>query len=314
MGLVRPRHVSPFPDMPDGWSDIAQAITVDGKLLCLTAAQDVLALPGMRPDEADCPPIAARLTEFDGAAMMQQADLLLEYRYPLFDRVPDGNWILSNAWCPVEEARSMLLAPDGAVLGQLCLGDGIEHLQCDSDGNIWCGYFDHGIFGNNYWDRPGGLEPIGGVGLVKFDQAGKVLWRYADPTLGDFPLDDCYALNVTDSAWASFYGDFPIMHVDSNHQIRLWTNWDEAAGPWAIAVEGNHVLLAGGYDGGTRLVLHCLQGEVAEQVDEARIALPPGTSPKDVRLIGRGDQLHVIHDRSWGRISVSDMLQLSRRS
>ena len=311
MRTIWPRQVSPFPDVQDGWFDIAQAVTAEGDLICLTAEQDVKCFPPNRFEDTDCVPVAARLTAFDGAAVVQQAGFRLEYRYPLFDRLPDGGWIVSNAWCPREDARSVLLAPDGAVVRQLCLGDAIEHLQCDAEGNLWCGYFDEGVLGGNQWDRPGGLEPIGGIGLVKFDQAGKVLWRYADPTLGDFPLDDCYALNVTDSAWASFYGDFPIMHVNSNHQIRLWTNWDEAAGPWAIAVEGNHVLLAGGYDGGTRLVLHCLQGEVAEQVDEARIALPPGTSPKDVRLIGRGDQVHVMHDRSWGRISVSDMLRLS---
>ncbi len=197
------------------------------------------------------------------------------------------------------------------MLDRFCLGDGIGHLQCDHDGNIWCGYFDEGVYGNNGWGLLEGPEPIGSAGLVKFDRTGRVLWRYADSPPFDFTIDDCYALNVTENAWTCFYSDFPVMHVGSGHQIRLWANEDKQAGPWAIAVDGSHVLLAGGYDGGTRLVLHHLQGDLAGQVAEARIALPPETSPKDVRLIGRGDQVHVMHDRSWGRISVSDLLQLS---
>ncbi len=179
---------------------------------------------------------------------------------------------------------------------------------------MWCGYSDEGVYGNNGWGLLRGPEPIGSAGLVKFDRTGRVLWRYNDPPPFDFTIDDCYTLNVTRSVWTCFYSDFPVMQVSADHQTRSWTNEDKAAGPWAIAVDGNHVLLAGGYDGGTRLVLRRLQDDCADQVGEARIELPPSTSPQDIRLIGRGDQVHVIHDRSWGRISVSDMLQLSRRS
>ncbi len=72
----------------------------------------------------------------------------------------------------------------------------IGHVQAATDGTIWVGYGDEGIFGNFGWGGPG-PAPIGARGIVQFSPSLDVVWEYPRSDSSNLePIDDCYALNV----------------------------------------------------------------------------------------------------------------------
>lgn len=110
----------------------------------------------------------------------------------------------------VAEQNAYLYAPDGSLVRRGVIGDGIEHIQIDDDGNVWVGYFDEGVFGNLGW----GLRnvPIGAPGIVCFDRDFEVTWAMPEST--DYAIADCYALTTDGSdVYACTYTDFPILRI-----------------------------------------------------------------------------------------------------
>ena len=68
-------------------------------------------------------------------------------------RLPQARFLLvgSRAECDPEfgaEDNAFVIAPNGDIVTKGCLGDGIQDVQADLDGNIWTTYFDEGIGGN----------------------------------------------------------------------------------------------------------------------------------------------------------------------
>jgi hypothetical protein len=57
--------------------------------------------------------------------------------------------------------------PRGRPRPRRFFGDGIEHVQATSAGEIWVGFFDEGIYGNYGWGS-GTQLPVGRTGLVRF--------------------------------------------------------------------------------------------------------------------------------------------------
>ncbi len=110
----------------------------------------------------------------------------------------------------VADKNAYLYAPNGTLIRQGVLGDGISHIQIDGQGKIWVGYGDEGIYGNFGWGE--GRAPIGAPGIVCFDRDFEVTWTM--PRSSDYSIDDCYAL-TTDGAdvYACTYVDFPILRI-----------------------------------------------------------------------------------------------------
>jgi hypothetical protein len=109
------------------------------------------------------------------------------------------------------ERNAVTYGTDGQALAEEVLGDGIEHLLVDSAGNVWAGYFDEGVYGNNGWGHPG-PPPLGSCGLARFSPSLRDARRYdpADSAFGD--ISDCYALNIDGiTAWACYYTGFPLV-------------------------------------------------------------------------------------------------------
>ena len=249
----------------------------------------------------------ASVSLFDGAVEGSAIEFPLEYPAPKLDHLPDGCWLLANSRCPVGETNAQLLSPDGAVLRRFCLGDGINHLQCDATGAIWAGYFDEGVFGNNGWGLLSGPEPIGASGLVKFDTHGAVLWRFDGQATGEKWIVDCYALNVNGSnAWAYYYTDFPIVEIGAKNNMRHWRC--PVGGAKALAVGSGAALLFGGYnENKNRLVLLDLEAEAARICGEFRLDIPEVAVGRASLLQARGDVVHIIRERNWMRVSVPDV-------
>lgn len=152
---LRPRLETPLPLPPASWFQAACSVTARGELVCLHSTADIRAAWRNRRIAEVVPGALGQLSVFDGSEDSAHVQFELEVPFPVFDRRPDGRWIISNSRCYVGEENARLLAPDGVLVRRLCLGDGIGHLQCDTDGDIWVGYYDEGIFGNYGWGRDG---------------------------------------------------------------------------------------------------------------------------------------------------------------
>ena len=122
----------------------------------------------------------AQLVETDGISE-QRTDLVgMDVAFPLVQRLPNGEILIVGMRCYLypdgsHDLNGLVFGPDGRLDRRMLLGDGIEHLCCDSNGRIWVSYTDEGIYGNYGWGQLGGRKPVGKAGLVCFDTNGDEL-------------------------------------------------------------------------------------------------------------------------------------------
>jgi hypothetical protein len=298
-----------LPPLPAGWRPLNYAALADGSLAILGTDVDLRSARSRAPDGAPSPAspfalaqrAAARLWTFDGQALVEGPAFPLASPYLLVDRFADGRWLVARRFADPDRGER-ILSPDGDPLGSIYLGDGVAHLKIDDAGRIWVGWIDEGIFGNGGWRIPGRDGPPSQSGLACFDEHGHVI-REAPRT--DPPIDDCYALNVSGAtAWACTYAGFPILALERGADRRWSTS---LSGTSALAIDGDHLLAAGGYgDDGTRLTLLRLGESAANVVRKGRLPFLP-TAPRSADapfLDGRGDKLHLVHRGTWHRWSV----------
>jgi hypothetical protein len=206
--------------------------------------------------------------------------------------MPDGS----------HDPSAIVYDPDGSVRNKFVLGDGIEDVQVTSDGHIWVSYFDEGVFGNMGWSRP-----LGSTGLMEFDLNGKTLWSFSPPD-GFDSIDDCYALNAArpDGVYAYYYSSFPIVRIGANRRVQGWRT--DVEGARALAVDGDRVLLLGGYAGNrTRAVIGTLGGDVVSNESE----LPASASGPDrlesMVISARGSILHGFVGTRWYQFDMRSL-------
>lgn len=223
--------------------------------------------------------------------------------------LPGGRFLVVAArcrWRPEGPDRNALVyGPDGAVIAEYTFGDGIEDVFTTPSGRAWVGYFDEGVFGNYGWGGPG-PKPLGRCGLARFGLGGDQDWRFSPNNAA--PIDDCYALNVTgETAWACYYSDFPIVKVDDG-KVTAWRN-DLAHGARSLVVDDHRVGMAGGHrPNRDRLVIGELSGRDLRDAGRYRLVLPDGQPlPDQVRLVGRGPNLHVFQGTDWYQLSLEDI-------
>ena len=233
--------------------------------------------------------------------VLQETDLAaVEIAYPTAQALPNDEILLVGARCDYRkgdpEKNGTVFGGDGMVARRFVLGDGINDVQTDRKGLIWVAYFDEGVFGNYGWSRP-----IGAPGLVCFDENGKVFWEFKAPA-GAGMIADCYAMNQAgDSVWACYYTDFPVVRIDGGRKVRAWKN-TVAAGANAMAVNGQRVILWGGY-GDKRM--RCVELECGEDemrlVEELSMSFPDEVEGKGLQVIGRGSTFHAFAGARWYR-------------
>ena len=134
------------------------------------------------------------------------------------------------------------------------------------------------------------------------------------------PIADCYALAADGSGvWVCPFTDFSLLHLVPGEPARWWR--EAPAGMNAIAVDGCHALLAGGYgEDAARLTLVTLEGAGAGDIWQPlmtswlplRRAAPTDRGWRPVweradLLTGRGDTLHLVDNNLWSRWRVADV-------
>jgi hypothetical protein len=294
----------PLPIAPAGWFDYIYAALADGRLAIVRTRRDVhaesrrewemrergiatLHAPKLWPEEH-------RLSIFDGERESDVTTVPSGF-FSKFDRMPDGRWLVASSRAVAGERNGRIYAPDGTEEAALILGDAIDHLYCSPDGTIWLGYFDEGIFG------------LSEGGIVQLERSGAVLWSFNEQVDPSQIVDDCYALTLAGSIpWACYYSDFPIARIDGQ-RIRIWSN--EVAGAKAIAVSGDLILLAGGYDeDAARIALVQLEGDHSHHIASLRFTPPPLREPG--LLQGRDGRLHIVSNGAWTRLSIHRAAQV----
>ena len=277
-----------LPAPPAGWFEHRYALLRDGALALVRADRD------MRAPAPDFRAARLRLSTFDGTAESGAVEIRAE-PWPKVDRLADGRWLVVAPRAARDERNGRLFTPDGTPAGDMVLGDGIEHVRCAPDGTIWIGYFDEGVFSG---------QDVSASGITRFAPDGELLWRFDSAARDDLYLYDCYALTLDgNTLWSCFYGDFPIVRV-VNGKIDDWLN--AIAGACALAVEGDQVLLAGGYqDQAERLVLLRLDQGGAREIGRWRF---PPLARDTVQLVqGQGSTLHVVGQGIWTRLSIESL-------
>ncbi|PSL53592.1 hypothetical protein B0I31_10839 [Saccharothrix carnea] len=251
-------------------------------------------------------PVAARLTVRD--AVVEVAGLTLAHCQ--VQPLPGDRFLVVGGRCRWRpegaEHNAQVIDSAGDVVRTAVLGDGIGHLATTPTGQVWVGYFDEGVYGNFGWGGPG-PDPVGGPGLVRFDRDLRRAWAF--PGDGDAPsIDDCYALNVAgETAWASYYSDFPVVRVGDGDRVAVWANEVEGAG--AVVTDGTRCALVGGYGRDHHLVrIGELTGEGRFEVRHTRRLVMPGPrSPSRWTMAGRGDVLHLISGTSHYRVDLDQL-------
>lgn len=279
------QKVCAMPELP-GFSLIRKAAANDGSLLFLLAETSATR-PRLR---------LVRMTAETSEAIDIPSPGL---RFPHVDIFPDGRILVVAARCGWRsehdfDLNGAVIQPETGGVDEICLGDGISHVQIDDLGRIWVGYFDEGVFGNHAWG--------GCTGLNCFSASGAKIWEF--PPNATHEISDCYALNVSGSdAAIFFYTDFPLCKISSNFELTFWKT--DLAGCHALAISETEVLFSGQYrDPPDAAYLGRLSPDAALKTSPVRLLMPDGSSRPKGQLRGRGKSLYYFDDKNVYHLSL----------
>lgn len=285
-----------------------------GELLALwCAGRDRALFEGTRapqwqspsPEAAAKVPVTITRHEVDGRWSVLATVRGLAVEHPVVQPLPDKQVLVAGTACELRasgpDRNAYVLDRDGHRVLQGTIGDGIETLQATATGDIWAGFADTGIYGNNGWGEPDdarSIAPIGESGLVRFDRGLVRRWEFdASGQAGRprWPIVNVYAMNVVgDVAWIYYYDDWDIVRVEDG-RLRLWRTSSEG-GATEMLVNGDTIALVGGYPPEHDLVrTGTLGADRLEAIQQSRLVLPDGAHlPPTVRMSARGNTLHVV--------------------
>jgi hypothetical protein len=293
---------------------VTASIGPSGELLALWASTEGLVALNSSTGELGGPtfPNAAPASPVSGEVTVHAPRLVdsvvlvdIPVAHPSIQPLPGGRVLAVGARCRWRpegpDQNAVIYDSQGQIEASGTVGDGVQHVMTTPSGQIWIGYFDEGIFGNYGWGSPG-PEPLGVWGLVRFNSDFDRTWQFTTDAAPR--IDDCYALNVIgEGAWTCYYSDFPIVRI-SDEKVRPWTN--SVTRSAAIVVGGSNVaLVGGGRDDRSRYVVGPLGQDSFEATRTAQVVLPDGSPlPGNAREIGRGNELHVIVDNTWYKLTL----------
>lgn len=174
------------------------------------------------------------------------------YNYHFVQMLPENEILLVCARSQLRskndyDLNAKVFSTDGKLKREFLLGDGINNIQTNSNGEIWVSYFDEGIFGNFGWGNFDGENPIGNSGLIQSDKNGKFLYKYSPDGNLDI-IEDCYALNLVSEKeiWCCYYSQFPLVCIRDN---KIYDYWNcQIKGADGFLIFNNYAFFRGGYD------------------------------------------------------------------
>lgn len=295
MAQVR-RHGQLKPAVP---GDVLVSVSVGpaGEAITVWATpadrQALLARDGTaRPTPAR--PVAARVCTHgaDTDAVVAITALGMAFCQP--QPLPGGRVLMVAA----RGGTAVVFDADGQPVHQGNLGDGIEHVRTTPAGQVWVGYFDEGVYGN---------DPVAHHGIVRFTDDLQPDWTYPFDS-GFGPVDDCYALTIDgETAWSCYYNSFSIVRL-ADEAVTGWHN-HHVQGATTLIVDRDVCALVGGYKTapGATVIGRLADGQF-EPGGERLLTLPDGQPlPPGTRLASRGPDLHLFIGTTWYRLSLDDL-------
>jgi len=287
--------VSPLPQPPSGWYDYWYSVSHDGALALVRVDRDFTGL-GPREHHLAWAETRLRLSTLrqgiESDAMETAAST-----WPQVERLSTGGWLVAASRAEPGVRNARIVDEGGLDALAFEAGDNIQSLFGTNSGVIWAGYGD---------EATGGAPPAG-HGIASFTSGGECRWLFNS---ADYEVFDCYAFSPSgEDVWACTYDEFPIIRIRDG-QIRLWAN--DLIGANAIAAEGDHVILAGGYPAmqevnedaaDDRVALLRLDDRRARVVAEVRL---PEVAERDAFLSGRDGVLHIVVGGRWLQLAVKD--------
>jgi hypothetical protein len=254
------------------------------------------------PDPAPPLPASAHIVTMDATGVIASVKLSgLPVAHPHVQPLPGRRYLVVGArcrWRPEGPDRNAVIYDqNGAILRRATLGDGINHVLTTPSGMTWVGYFDEGIYGNYGWNGPG-PAPIGGSGIVRFNNDLQPDWQFSPPESPSW-VSDCYALNVT--VWSTYYMDFPVVRI-ADSVVTSWPGTGKS--PRALIVADTRCALIDGAERPRILVGDLDRGHFKRCL----LSLPRGKRlPRGARFVARGPDLHVFTDSAWYRLVLDDV-------
>ncbi|SPF00347.1 hypothetical protein [Streptomyces sp. MA5143a] len=290
---MTPDRLAPYARLPRAYDDLRLLhSTVDafGRAHWLLRA----------PTEAPGPYDAVVVTVDDGASYATALSSVTA-RHPKVDSLPDGGFVVADARSQAGDEQVQIFDALGRPTWTFRVGDAIEHLLTDESGDLWVGYFDEGVFGD---------DPLSAAGARRWRATGEALWEYRPPPGADW-IADCYALNVDRrGVWVYPYTSsisFPLVEVRPDRPPHLRTTPVEGAK--GVAVDGARVVFFGGYgEDRDRLVVASLGDTSVDVLTTARLTRADGTPvERRRRVVSRGPRLYVQErsSTSWGVLDIS---------
>ncbi len=189
------------------------------------------------------------------------------------------------------EHNARLIDSSGKVVRTGAIGDAIAHLMTDSIGNIWVGYYDEGVFG----------QSVATAGIIKWSPHLEPVWKFDQS--GDYQIDDCYTLNVTDgTVIACPYSNFPIL-VINNGRARIHPT-QGPSGPHGLLVHNETAAIVGSYGNYGSMWIGPLIG-FTDPV-EWHLLLPDGSAPSE-QPICRGSKSSLFVQDQWFIFDLADI-------
>ncbi|MEU7278144.1 hypothetical protein AB0A69_05035 [Streptomyces sp. NPDC045431] len=205
-------------------------------------------------------------------------------RRPMIDALPDGGFVLAAGRSRPDEQHVQVFDALGKPSWTFRVGDGIEHLLADEAGDLWVGYFDEGVYGDDPLSRPG---------LRRWSGTGEPQWAYAPPA-GNQYIWDVYSLNVDgDAAWSTPYGAGPLLEV-RGEEVRVRSAPVRMA--TALAVHGDQVVfLSGSGKPADLLTYGRLTDTSVEPLMERRLVRPDERDVGRCQTVCRGSRIFLRH-------------------
>lgn len=293
-----------FADILLGWHKISVSAGPSGDLVVLSLKQEpeYRSRDGLTSKSFVKKPNNFRvhhLTEWSQSQVDLQETLQnLHHVQPL----PQGQWLAVRARSGGNaDGNGHIYSASGELIKTLPLGDGVADIQATSQGEIWVGYFDEGIFGSS---------TFGSAGLACFDQQGALVFDFNSTTVltGD-GIADCYAFSAvnSDEVWLCPYTDFPIIKIKDKQVSRTWDN-NPVRGSDAFAVWKDRVLFCGGYSEKDKLFIVSLYRVKNDELhkEECHAVDESDNKINFVGAFGRGSRLYLETDESIHSIELRE--------
>lgn len=247
-------------------------------------------------------PATAHVITLNDVRVLPTPDLRLPHRH--VQPLPDGRWIVvaprTYPRGADPEPNAFVMNDGGTIEHAFVIGDCVDAMKTTAAGQIWVGYGDEGVFGNNHFGEESGL--------ARWNSLGEREWAFTQPDGEQIKWDWVSAINVCDGdIWV---GGRVCVGQDDNVSARPGRSTRPYYSVFS-AVDGQWTALVGSGGWRNQDLIFLNHPEMAPDALEGPILVKPpghGLLPTDALVDVRGDTIHYLVDNAWFSIDVPTLV------